>query len=166
MSDKRVILAADGAIPATGVITQDHSVVPTSKAVYDGLINLPIRTVDVSLTSVEIKALVAAPKTLIAAPGAGFAIDLVSVTAHLDFVTPAYATSTSTLLITVGGTFATLTSAWVKSAADAIAKPLCPAAAIVPTANTACMLAAAVTEYDTGNSTMLISLAYRIIQLY
>jgi len=166
MSDQRVMLAADMAIPACGELFNSHDYIPTSKAVLDALSELPLLTIDVDLTADEIKALSSAPKELIAAPGAGKVIDLVSVIAFLDFVTPAYDTSTVTPLITVGGTMATLTSAWVKSTEDTVAKPLCPAGVIVPTVNTACMLSVATTDYATGNSTMRISLAYRIIQLW
>lgn len=166
MSDKRIVLGPDLAVPAVGVITNSHTEVPTSKAVYDAIAaSSPINIV-IDLTSAQIKNLVATPVTLIAAPGAGKVIDIVSCTSFLDFTTPAYDTSSTDALIKVGGTIVTIPTAHIKASADAVARPLVPTAAAVPTVNTACTISVASTEYATGNSTMRISLSYRIVTLF
>lgn len=58
-----------------------------------------LRVAAVNLTANEIKALRATPKTLVAAPGAGKFIELVSAFLQLTFVTPAYGETADNLAI-------------------------------------------------------------------
>jgi len=149
-------------IPLQAVLTNEPMEIPSAAAVY-GAIAIPQFEV-VELTAAEIKALVATPKTMIAAPGAGKALDIISIFTHLEFVSAAMATSTVTgdfKIDTVS--LATLTSAFIKSAASTNYKSAVGSGIIK--VNTALTLSCQTTEYDTGDSTMTVYIAYRVIDM-
>jgi len=134
-----------------------------------------IRTATVEISNAELQALAAAPKTLVAAPGAGKYIEFLGATIATIFVTTAIdsATSDGNLVIQTGttGTDVSLTveaAGLVDAAATAVstAKPL--ATDVVMDANETIELlndGAEFTVVGSGDSTMRVDVLYRILDL-
>ena len=80
----------------TGDISIDSSGVVTSFGA--------VRTAKLTLTSAQILNINSVPQTIVAAPGSGYAIQVVGGSAFLDFNTTPYATDTSLYLKTAGAT--------------------------------------------------------------
>jgi hypothetical protein len=65
---------------------------------------------EVAITSAELLALRATPKTLVAAPGAGLMLEFVSLALFLDYNSAAYVESTANLAVRYTGTTGTIVS--------------------------------------------------------
>lgn len=85
-----------GPVRVTGALTIDGAVSAAS-GVTSGV--SPVLTARVSLTNAEIKALRATPKTLVAAPGAGYKLEFVSADLYLDYGTNVLTESADNLAI-------------------------------------------------------------------
>lgn len=132
-----------------------------------------IATADVTITTGELLALHATPKTLVAAPGAGFAIIPVSVQLMLDYNSAAYDGIAAGEDLEVrytngaGQLVATIeTTGFLDAVADAY-RHVYPAttAATVPVDNGALVMTLASGEIATGNSPLKVRVRYRTVAL-
>lgn len=132
-----------------------------------------IATADVTITTGQLLALNAAPKTLVAAPGAGKAIIPVDMQLFLDYNTIGYAGIAAGEDLELrhtngaGQLFATVeTTGFLDAVADAFRHiyPLA-AAASTPVDNAALVLCLASGEITTGNSPLKVRIRYRTITL-
>lgn len=126
---------------------------------------------EISLTSAEIKALRATPKSLIAAPGAGLLLEFVSGVLLLDSTATAYVESSANLAVKyTDGSGAQVSdtieaTGFIDQTADTMTSMRAKQDAIV--AKTGCENKALVlhnlgaAEYTTGTGTMRVKLAYR-----
>lgn len=126
----------------------------------------PIRYKTVKVTSAEILALNATPKELVAAPGAGRAIEFVSAVLHLDYGTATY-TANGTLTIrtatndsVLSGTLAA--AELLHSTVDKIATMTPISTGIGLDMNEAIELYEPTGECTTGNGTLTVVVGYRI----
>lgn len=129
----------------------------------------PLKSATVTVSSEELLALNATPKTLIAAPGAGKALLLVCAELWLDFATTAYdgiaAGEDLTIRYTdaAGATLATVeTDPFLAATADAF-RVVFPTttAAITPIENAPLVLHLSTGEIATGDSPLKLRLLYR-----
>ncbi|MDO8932577.1 MAG: hypothetical protein Q7U97_09305 [Rhodocyclaceae bacterium] len=132
-----------------------------------------IATADITVSTAELLALNATPKTLVAAPGAGMAVIPVDVQLMLDFNSAAYngiaAGEDLEIRYTngAGQLVATVeTTGFLDAVADAY-RHVYPAsaAATTPAANAALVLALASGEIATGNSPLKLRVRYRTVAL-
>jgi len=132
-----------------------------------------ILTANVTISAAELLALNAAPKSLVAAPGAGKALILVDAQLMLDYATTAYdgiaAGEDLEIRYTNGSgqLVATIeTTGFLDATADAY-RHIYPAAAaaITPVANAALVMDLASGEIATGNSPLKVRVRYREITL-
>ena len=122
-----------------------------------------------SLTSAQILALNTTPQTIIAAPGSGKWIEVISATTDMNFDTAAYATNTTLQLINDGATIAQLqdTSCLIATV-DKVTKfqDVTPATAgqtqIIK--NTAVQLKVATGDPTAGSGTLTVHVIYRIVE--
>ena len=130
-----------------------------------------LQSASVTVTSAELLGLNAAPKTLIAAPGEGYAIALDSAVLFLDYNSVAYDGVASGEDLTIrytngsGQLVATIeTDPFLTSTADAL-RYIQPTttAAIIPVANAPLVLHLSTGEIATGNSPLKLKLYYRVI---
>jgi hypothetical protein len=126
----------------------------------------PIRYKTVKITSAEILALNATPKELVAAPGAGRAIEFVSAVLHLDYGTTTY-TANGTLTVRTATSNSVLSG--VLAAAELLHSTADKVATMVPAStgigldiNEAIELFEPTGECTTGNGTLTIVVGYRI----
>jgi len=140
---------------------------------YAPIYDHPLKTATVTVSSAELLALNATPKTLIAAPGAGKANILVAAEFWLDYATTAYAgiADGEDLAIKVsdasGATLATVeTTGFLDATADAFryVEPTTTAAR-TPVANAPLVLHMLTGEIITGDSPLKLRLLYREITL-
>lgn len=133
----------------------------------------PLKTATVTVSSEELLALNATPKTLIAAPGEGKALILLGAELWLDFAETAYdgihADEDLTIRYTdaSGAVLATVeTDPFLAATADAFryVQPT-TTAAITPVANAPLVLHLSTGEIATGDSTLKLRLLYREITL-
>lgn len=130
-----------------------------------------ILTASVSLTALEIKALRATPKTLVAAPGAGFLLEFVSAVLLLDATATAFVESSANLAVRYTGTTGAKVSddieatGFIDQTADTMTTARAKLDAIV--AATGCANAALVLhnlgagEYTVGTGVMRVKVSYR-----
>lgn len=140
---------------------------------YAPVYAMPLKTATVTVSSAELLALNATPKTLLAAPGAGKALILVAAELWLDYATTAYGgiAAGEDLAIKVtdaaGATLATVeTTGFLDATADAFryVEPTTTAAR-TPVANAPLVLHLLTGEIATGDSPLKLRLLYREITL-
>ncbi|MDG4549870.1 MAG: hypothetical protein P9F19_01465 [Candidatus Contendobacter sp.] len=170
----RVRTKSHGAL--SGLDGDDHAQYHTDERgderyapLYDG----PLQTAMVTVSSAELLALNATPKTLIAAPGGGKALILVAAELWLDYNGAAYAGIAAGEDLTIkysnaaGATLATIeTTGFLDATADALryVEPT-TTAAITPVANAPLVLHLLTGEITTGDSPLKLRLLYREITL-
>ena len=123
-----------------------------------------------SLTSAQILALNTTPVLIVAAPGAGKYIEVISATSELTFVTAAYATNTSLILINTGATnYQLLNAASLASTVSTTYKFTYPSfvggASTQIIANTALNVSVLTGNPATGAGTVKIKVLYRIVTI-
>jgi len=126
----------------------------------------PIRYKTIKITSAEALLLNSAPKELVAAPGAGRAIEFVGAVLHLDYGTATYA-SNGTLTVRTATSNSVLSGVlaaaeFLHSTADKIATMVPASTGIGLDINEAIELYVPSGEIDTGDSTLTAIVAYRI----
>lgn len=126
-----------------------------------------IQWTTVAVTSAEILALFATPKTLVAAPGAGQVLEFVSAIYILNYGGTAYATNgiLSVRETGAGGqalSVAALLAPFLAQTADTILPVQALDTGLAMTANTPMVLSIATGETITGNSPMTVKVAYRV----
>ena len=140
---------------------------------YAPVYAMPLKTATVTVSSAELLALNATPKTLLAAPGAGKALILVAAELWLDYATTAYGgiAAGEDLAIkgtdAAGATLATVeTTGFLDATADAFryVEPTTTAAR-TPVANAPLVLHLLTGEIATGDSPLKLRLLYREITL-
>lgn len=128
------------------------------------------QSVDVTVSSAEILALNATPKTIVAAPGAGLAIIPIGAVLFLDYNSAAYAgiaagedlafkytNAAGTQIFTVEAT------GFLDATADAVRYADAGLTLLTPTANAAVVLHMLTGEIITGNSPLIIRFFYRVV---
>lgn len=126
----------------------------------------PVRYKTIKITSAEILLLNSAPKELVAAPGAGRAIEFVGAQLHLDYGSATYASNgtltvrTATNDSVLSGTLAA--AELLHSTADKLATMVPVSTGIGLDINEAIELYVPTGEVDTGDSTLTVRVAYRI----
>lgn len=127
---------------------------------------LGVQIKEVDITSAEVLALNAAPKTLVPAPGPGNVIELLSAVLILDFNTAAYATN-GTLLIQTTATNTALSdtvalAAFLAAVADQVTvmQPLSAEASLDVNEGIELFMPSA--ETITGDSPIKVRVAYRV----
>lgn len=155
-----------------GYFVNGTEVINESGVVTGTLAETAVRYAEVSLTSANIKALRATPKELVAAPGAGKFIELISAQLLLDATATAYTESADNMAIKYENGSGTTVSetieatGFIDQTADTILK-VAPAASAA-TAATAAVNKALVLhntgdgEYATGTGVMRAKIAYRV----
>lgn len=136
---------------------------PTSTA---GLVRGDLQMADVTISTAEVLALFTTPKTLVAAPGAGFTLIPVSIYSSITYNTTAYACNAAGLILkyTDGSGTApgsVLTQAFCQSSASAEQVVQNAATAYTPTTNAALVLQAGTANPTTGNSAIKVRIFYR-----
>lgn len=129
----------------------------------DGVIGVAQRK-RVSLSSAQILALNTTPVTLVPAPGAGRAVDVVSVTASLTAGTQYTGSNAVEVRYTNGsGTKVTgdLAAAWLNSATNRADKAVAAAATL--TANAAVVAFVPTANPGAGTGTVTIDVLYRVV---
>jgi len=133
----------------------------------------PLKTATVTVSSAELLALNASPKTLIAAPAAGKALILVAAELWLDFATTKYAGIAAGEDLTIrytdgsGALLATIeTDPFLAAEADAFryVEPT-TTAAITPVAEAPLVLHLSTGEIATGDSPLKVRITYRELTL-
>lgn len=140
---------------------------------YAPVYAMPLKTATVTVSSAELLALNATPKTLIVAPGAGKALILVAAELWLDYANAAYAGIAAgedlTLKVSdaAGATLATIeTTGFLDTTADAFryVEPT-TTAAMAPVANAPLVLHLLSGEITTGDSPLKLRILYREVAL-
>lgn len=140
---------------------------------YPPIYDMPLKTATVTVSSAELLALNATPKTLIAAPAAGTALILVAAELWLDYTAPAYDGIASGEDLTIrytnasGAVLATIeTDPFLTATADAFryVEPT-TTAAITPVAAAPLVLHLSTGEIATGASPLKLRLLYRELTL-
>lgn len=126
----------------------------------------PIRYKTIKITSAELLALNATPKELVAAPGAGRAIELVSAVLHLDYGTATY-TGNGTLTIRTASSDSVLSGTlaaaeFLHSTADKVAVMIPVSTGIGLDINEAIELFEPGGECTVGDSPITIVVGYRV----
>lgn len=126
-----------------------------------------MRYADVTISSAEVLALRTTPKTLVAAPGAGFCIVPLAVYATIDFNSIAYDNGTDTLDILYSGGSAIISFATtlIEASADIQNYMEKSEATFVPLDNTALVARCSSADPTAGNSVIKIRVYYRIVPL-
>ena len=170
MADKKIseLLEAD---PLDG--TEDLPIVKDGSTVRcstQDIADLTLKHVKVSLTSAEILALNTTPKSIVAAPGAGKVIRVLSAVMRLNFVTQAY-TSNVVSAIQYSGTSTNIISNSVIGASETTISEQLASTSVSYTpatsdpANKAIVLKATAGDPTTGDCTLDVYLSYWVIQL-
>lgn len=171
MSDK---LAVYGAVDATDGQSMDYIDKATGAVVFQvrsfaGGGNMQYKKV--TLTATQVKALHAAPITLIADPGTGSFIQLLDALLYVNFVSAQYTAGSTVQFLLNSVAVATTTAALVNAAASATANIIQPAFPLIGTsnnvgvANSALTITAATTEFASGDSPINVHLWYSIVTL-
>lgn len=129
-----------------------------------------IKSVVVAISSAEIKAMLATPKVLVAAPGAGKIIVPIIALFSFDFGTVQYANGGNVQIkYGTGGTqvLANIATAAITAAADTLRwlSPVSTAVTVDTGVNTDLVAQTATSEFITGDGTAKIFLLYREITL-
>lgn len=126
---------------------------------------------DVTVTSAELLALNATPKTLIAAPGAGLAIIPTLIALFLDYNSAAYAGIAAGEDLAAkytdasGATLATIeATGFLDATADAVRAIFPVTTLLTPVANAALVLHMLTGEIITGNSPLKVKVHYKVIE--
>lgn len=127
-------------------------------------------SVDVTVSSAQLLALNATPKTLVAAPGAGLAIIPTALLLFLDYATTGYGgigasddlavkytDASGTQIMTVEAT------GFLDATADAVRFAPAPTTLLTPTANAALVLHMLTGEITTGDSPLKVRVYYRVV---
>ena len=121
-----------------------------------------------TITSAQILALSSAPVTLIAAPGAGYFIDIQGVLIYLNYTSPAYAAGSTLQILSGSVAVATTTATLINGSASAVIQPAFPLIGSTGKpggSNSAITLGVAGANFTTGNSTLDVLLWYSIVTL-
>jgi len=145
-------------------------VVSAGGVVTGTLAETAMRYAEVTVSSAEILALNATPKTLVAAPGAGKVLEFISATAILDYNSAAYAGIGATEDLVIRFTDAsgaivstTLeTTGFLDQTADQLRTHKAIVTDLVPVANSPLVLHLLNGEVTTGNSPIRYKVAYRV----
>lgn len=145
-------------------------VIDASGVVVGTLAETAIRYAEVTVSSAEILALNATPKTLVAAPGAGKVLEFVSATAILDYNSAAYAGVGATEDLVIRFTDAsgaivstTLeTTGFIDQTSDQLRTHKAIVTDLTPVANSPLVLHLLNGEVTTGNSPIRYKVAYRV----
>lgn len=128
------------------------------------------RSVDVTVSSAELLALNATPKTIVAAPGSGLAIIPISAVLFLDYNSAAYAgiaagEDLAFKYTNAAGTqiFSVEATGFLDATADATRYADAGASLLTPTANAAVVLHMLTGEITTGDSPLKIRFFYRVV---
>lgn len=121
-------------------------------------------TTKVTISSAQILALNTTPITLLAAPGAGFVNEVISVTFFLDYNSIPYATYLTVDMEVGAGTTAILSSTVLNNSVDTF-HTISPSVAGAGFENTILRLKAQTGNPTAGNSPLNVYLTYRIITL-
>ena len=139
---------------------------------YAPIYAMPLKTTTVTVSSAELLALNATPKTLIAAPASGKALILVGAELWLDFATTAYNGIAAGEDLTVrytnasGTTLATIeTIGFLDATADAFRYVTPAAGTLTPVAAAPLILHLSAGEIATGDSPLKLRLLYRELTL-
>lgn len=131
---------------------------------YLGMDNLA-KEATIVLTSAQVLALNSTPITLVPAPGAGKYISVDEVVATVNFNSVAYTGANAVEVRYTDGSGSKVTgdlaAAWLNSASTAGVKSV--AAAVTPLANAAVVAAVPSANPAAGNSTVKVSVLYRIV---
>lgn len=137
---------------------------------YPSLDPSVMQTVDVTVSSAELLALNATPKTIVAAPGAGLCIIPIFAHLFLDYNSAAYAgiaagEDLAFKYTNAAGTqiFAVEATGFLDATADALRYADAGSSLLTPTANAAVVLHMLTGEITTGNSPLIIRFAYRVL---
>jgi len=160
----------------SGLDGDDHSQYHTDARALTWLTAVcaaPLKTTTVTVSSAELLALNATPKTLLAAPAAGHALILVAAELWLDYATTAYAGIASGEDLAIkytnasGDVLATVeTTGFLDATADAFRYVVPPTtAAITPVAAAPLVLHLLTGEIITGDSPLKVRLTYRDLTL-
>lgn len=125
---------------------------------------LPI-TVKVSLSSAEILALDATPKTLIAAQGAGTFIRLHAVTMKLNYGTTTYTGGALRVKYTSGGSFVITNSSYTNSSSIIFNPALATTQIFTTSAENDSLVMDAASTVSVGDGTLDVYLTYSVISL-
>lgn len=121
----------------------------------------------VEVTSAEVLAINTTPKTLVAAPWAGYCLVLESLFFFYDFNSAAYATNTTLEARYTDGSGAKVTadiSSLIDETADAYALAKSVASLVVPVPNSPIVLTAASGDPVTWDSPLYVTVNYKIVQ--
>ena len=139
---------------------------------FESLCAAPLKTATVTVSSAELLALNATPKTLIAAPASGKALILVGAELWLDFATTAYNGIAAWEDLTVrytnasGTTLATVeTTGFLDATADAFRYVTPAAGTLTPVAAAPLILHLSAGEIATGDSPLKVRVTYRELTL-
>jgi hypothetical protein len=154
--------SGDATISNAGVVAIGAGKV-LSAMVEQGL----IRYADVTIATGEVLALRTTPKTLVAAPGAGYCIVPLSAYATLDYNSIAYDNGTDTLDVQYSGGSALMSFATtlIEASADIRSYVGMAEAAFAPLDNTALVARCSSADPTAGNSAIKIRVYYRIVPL-
>jgi len=159
-----VVPTGDVTISSAGVMT-----IGAGKVTNAMLANAPLEyfTAELSLTSANILALNGTPQTIVANPGSGKYIHVISATSQMTFVSAAYATNTTLQLINTGSDIAQLqdTAILISTVTKNTKFKDVTSAAAGQTqviANTALQIKVATGNPITGDSTIKVTVYYTI----
>lgn len=158
------------AVAMSGDVTVSNAGVTAigSGKVLTGMMNENlVKYADVTISSAEVLALFTSQKTLVAAPGANFAVIPLAIYSTIDYGAATYDAGTDTLDVKYNGGSAimSLTNAFVESAADAMMYVEKAEAAFTPLANTAIVAKMSSANPITGDSAIKIRVYYRTVPI-
>lgn len=128
-----------------------------------------VKSKRVTLTSAQVLALNGTPVTLISAPWAGLFVDVISVTAAVDYNSAAYATNTTIELRYTNGSGAKVSAdvaALLTATADKTVTVKGVTTELVNVANAPVVARVATGNPVTGNSPISFQVTYRILKAY
>lgn len=126
-----------------------------------------VQTAKLTLTAAQVKALFTTPMTLIAAPGAGYIIDVIDVMGYLNYGTTQFTGANDVNIQYTNGSGAAATGVlshnWLNGSASAAVKAV--GVAVTPVANAAIVVAVGTANPGAGDSTVVIEISYRVVKL-
>lgn len=129
------------------------------------IIDSGVFTVKASLSSAEILALDATPKTLIAAQGAGTFIRLHAVTMKLNYGTTTYTGGALRVKYTSGGSFVIINSSYTNSSSIIFNPALATTQIFTTSAENDSLVMDAASTVSVGDGTLDVYLTYSVISL-
>ena len=166
-SDTTGSLQLTGSLNVTGSVNINGSLI-TTEGFGPGVV--VVREASVTIASADVLQLNSTPIEIVAAPGVGYAIEVISATVIIDFNTVAYATNVSLVLGSVGADNPQLVSLTALNATVNSIRRL----AVYSTSggadtqiieNAAIVVAAKTGNPTAGNSNITVYITYRIIEL-